>query len=303
VSTEVRRPLAGYTVGITGHRRWEEQAEMLTRRGARVLHGPTMSTTLLDDLDATIDATRRVLAAPVDVVVFSTGIGVRSWFAAAESVGIDDELRSALGEAEVVVRGPKAQSAARAAGLDVAWMAPTEVNAEVIAKLAADGVGGRRIVVQRDGGSPLFAEVVAALRPGELVDVPVYRWSLPDDPAPARRLLDATADRQLDAVTFTCAVAVHHAFEMAGDTAALVAAFESDVLAVAIGPVTAEALRDRGVGRPLEPVRARLGSMVHALAGCLEERATVLRHGPSSVRWQGLGTPRRRWLGDRADPR
>ena len=40
----VRRPLAGYTIGITGHRRWEEQAEMLSRRGARVLHGPTMTT-------------------------------------------------------------------------------------------------------------------------------------------------------------------------------------------------------------------------------------------------------------------
>jgi uroporphyrinogen-III synthase len=286
--SKVRRPLAGYAVGITGHRRWEEQAEMLTRRGARVLHGPTMSTALLDDLDATIDATRRVLAAPVDVVVFSTGIGVRSWFAAAESVGIDDDLRLALREAEVVVRGPKAQSAARAAGLDVSWMAPTEVNAEVLAKLTADGIGGRRVVVQRDGGNPLFADAVAALGPGELVDVPVYRWSLPDDPGPARRLLDAAADRQLDAVTFTCAVAVHHAFEIVADTSALVAAFESDVLAVAVGPVTAEALRDRGVGRLLEPARARLGSMVHALAGCLEDRSTVLRHGPREVRWQGL---------------
>ncbi len=165
MSTEVHRPLAGYTIGMTGHRRWQEQAEMLTRRGARVLHGPTMSTTLLDDLDATIDATRRVLGGPVDVVVFSTGIGVRSWFGAAESVGIDDDLRQTLRRAEVIARGPKAQSAARAAGLDLAWMAPAEVNADVLAKLAADGVRGRRIVVQRDGGGPMFADAVAALGP------------------------------------------------------------------------------------------------------------------------------------------
>jgi uroporphyrinogen-III synthase len=167
-------------------------------------------------------------------------------------------------------------------------MAPTEINAEVLTKLAADGIGGRCVVVQRDGGSPAFADAVAALGPGELVDVPVYRWSLPDDPGPARRLLDAIADGQLDAVTFTCAVAVHHAFEMAADTAALVAAFDADVLAVAVGPVTAEALRDRGVGRLLQPARARLGSMVHALVEWLEDRATVLRHGPWPVRWQGL---------------
>ena len=57
-------------------------------------------------------------------------------------------------QALVVARGPKAQSAARAAGLEVAWTAPTETNAEMLARLTADGIAGRRIVVQRDGGEP-----------------------------------------------------------------------------------------------------------------------------------------------------
>jgi uroporphyrinogen-III synthase len=287
VSSEVRRALAGYTIGITGHRRWEEQAEMLSRRGARVVHGPTMSTMLLDDLHATIDATRDVLAAPVDVVVLTTGIGVRSWFGAADSVGMGDDLKHALGAGEVVARGPKAQSAARAAGLDVAWTAPTETNAEVLDRLTAQGIAGRRIVVQRDGGAPLFADALAALEPRDVVDVPVYRWTLPDDATPAVRLLEAVTDRQLDAVTFTCSYAVQNAFELSRDPAALAAAFE-DVLAVAVGPVTADALRGEGVTRVVEPARARLGSMVHALAGHLEDRASVLRHGGSEVRWQGL---------------
>ena len=77
---------------------------MLSRRGARVVHGPTMATTLLGDLDATIQATRLVMSAPVDMVVFTTGIGVRSWFAAAESLGLDEELRVALSDAHVVAR-------------------------------------------------------------------------------------------------------------------------------------------------------------------------------------------------------
>jgi uroporphyrinogen-III synthase len=65
-------------VGITGHRRSEEQAEILTRRGAKVVHGPTMSTRLLGDSDRTLAATRAVLDRPVDVIVFTTGLGVRS---------------------------------------------------------------------------------------------------------------------------------------------------------------------------------------------------------------------------------
>ena len=36
---------------------------MLSRRGAKVVHGPTMSTTLLGDVDATIAATQAVIEA------------------------------------------------------------------------------------------------------------------------------------------------------------------------------------------------------------------------------------------------
>jgi uroporphyrinogen-III synthase len=287
VSTEVRRPLAGYTIGVTAHRRWEEQAEMLSRHGGRVVHGPTMSTVLLGDVDATIAVTRRVLAAPVDLVVLTTGIGVRSWFEAAESVGIEEELRTVLGRGVVVARGLKALTAARAAGLEVTWTAPSETNEEILAKLSEEGISGRRVVVQGDGGAPLFADALAALGSAEVLDVPVYRWHLPEDPILARRLLDAAVDRQLDAVTFTCSYAVHNAFTLCADRSELVEAFETDVLAVAIGPVTAGALRDHGVGRLVEPPRARLGSMVHALVGRLEQRAAALRHGDVRRRWQG----------------
>ena len=283
----VRRPLAGYTIGITGHRRWEEQAEMLSRRGARVLHGPTMTTELLGDLDATIAATEQLLAQRVDLAILTTGIGVRSWFGAAASVGMEDALRDAFNGVEVVARGPKAQSAARHAGLTVTWTAPTETNDEILARLASVGIADKRVAVQRDGGEPVFADALAALGPREVVDVPIYRWHLPEDVTPAARLLDAVSERQVDAVTFTSSYAVLNAFEIAADPARVAAAFDRDVLAVAVGPVTADSLRQCGVRRVVEPERARLGSMIHALSGCLEERARTLTHATTSRRWQG----------------
>jgi uroporphyrinogen-III synthase len=282
-----RRPLAGFTIGITGHRRWEEQAEMLSRRGARVLHGPTMTTELLGDVDATIAATEALLARPVDLLVLTTGIGVRSWFAAAESIGMDDALRQAFDGADIVARGPKAQSAARHAGLEVTWTAPTETNDEILERLERAGVAGKRVVVQRDGGEPLFADALVRLEPSEVVDIPVYRWHMPEDVGPALRLLDAVADRQVDAVTFTSSYAAHNAFEIASDRERVAAAFDRDVLAVAVGPVTAESLRRCGVRRVIEPERARLGSMIRALSGCLEQRARILTHDSTSRRWQG----------------
>jgi uroporphyrinogen-III synthase len=88
-------------------------------------------------------------------------------------------------------------------------------------------------------------------------------------------------------VTFTCQYAVHNGFELAADESELCRAFASDVLAVAVGPVTAAALRSRGVARVIEPPRSRIGSMVRALTGALVERRTLLTHAGHEVWWQG----------------
>ena len=279
-------PLLGFTVGVTGHRRWEEQAEILTRRGAKVMHGPTMATNLLGDSDQTFAATREVLAGPVDMVVFITGLGIRSWFSACESWGLDDDVRAAFAGATIVVRGPKAASAALAAGLTVGWMAETETNAEVLERLGSTDLSGKRIVVQRDGGAALVADEIRAMG-ADVVDVPVYEWTTPDDASAARRLLDAATAGRLDAVTFTCSYAVRSAFDLAPDPDGLRAAFAGRVRAVAVGPVTAATLREHGIDRIVEPRRARLGSMMHALTTELETMTTSLRLEGSAVRWQG----------------
>lgn len=278
--------LTGFTIGITGHRRWDEQAEMLARRGAQVVHGPVMHTSLLHDSDATLRATAEVLRTPPDLVVLTTGIGTRSWFAAAESAGLDGGLRAVGGGATVVARGPKARSAAIGAGLEVDWQAADETSAEVLRHLGAQGVAGRRVAVQRDGGDPRLADGLRRLG-AEVVDVPVYRWDLPDNTAPALRLIDAAGDGRLDAVTFTCAYAVDSTFALAPDPGALRAALAGPVHAVAVGPVCASALRRHGVERVVQPRRARLGAMVQALVRVLEARHVQLHHAGRVRRWQG----------------
>ncbi|MFL6204052.1 MAG: uroporphyrinogen-III synthase [Acidimicrobiales bacterium] len=279
--------LSGCTIGVTGDRRWQEQAEMLARRGATVVHGPVMRTGLLHDAGETLDATRRALCARADVIVLSTGIGTRSWLGVAESHGLDGAVRAWAADALVWSRGPKARSAAIASGIEVHWQAVTETSAEVVAELAARGVAGKRVVVQRDGSSaPRLAESIAALG-ADTVDVPVYRWDPPEDAGPGIRLLEATAARRVHAVTFTCAYAVDRAFDLAPDPDALRAALDGPVAAAAVGPVCARALRAHGVTTVVQPGRARLGAMVQALVTALSARHRVLSADGPELRWQG----------------
>src|SRR6187431_3158217 len=104
----LERPLDGFVVGVTADRRAEEQSEMLRRRGARVLRAPVIRTLPLATDEGIRSATEALVAQPPAFVVANTGIGVRTWFGAAESWGVGEALREALMTARVLARGPKA---------------------------------------------------------------------------------------------------------------------------------------------------------------------------------------------------
>lgn len=283
-------PLEGFAVGMTADRRAEEQGELLRRRGAKVLHGPAIRTIPLADDERLAAATSSLLDAPPDVVVLLTGLGTRGWFAAAEGLGVDDALRRALRSARLLARGPKAAGAAVAAGLDVSWQAPTETSAEVLEHLRAGGVTGLRVAVQRDGGAiAVLAEELTALG-ADVVDVPVYRWTTPDDPEPALRLVEAACDRRLDALTFTSSPAVENLLSLASEAGlgpAFRASLDSNVAVACVGPVCAATAARAGITGIVQPRRARLGAMVQALVRSFEDRSLSFPLGGVDVRLQG----------------
>lgn len=282
-------PLAGYTVGVTAARRADELGALLERRGALVQYGPAIRIIpLVDDTDL-LQATKCLLVQPVDVVVATTGIGFRGWIEAAEGWGLGDELRTALGAAAVLTRGPKAKGAVRAAGLVEQWAPASEASAELLEYLLESGVDGKRIAVQLHG-EPLRDFVDALRRAGaEVVEIPVYRWTAPADPAPLERLLDAVLAGQVDALTFTSAPAAASVLRAAADGDRLDALLEMlrcRVLVVCVGPITAAPLARVGVP-VIQPERARIGALVRELAVALPARAVRLRVGAKTLELRG----------------
>ena len=108
--------------------------------------------------------------------------------------------------------------------------------------------------------------------------VTVYRVEGATDPAPMFRLVDLIAERKLDAVTFTSAPAVAALMEMAGAVGRrdeVVAAFQADVVAACVGPVTAAAFELWGVPT-IQPERSRLAAMVKLMESELPLRRSGL---------------------------
>jgi uroporphyrinogen-III synthase len=268
-------PLAGRCVGITADRRWRNQADLLENLGADVLHGPTLRTVDLSRDEALRKATLALIDGPPDFVVGSTGMGMTMWLEAADAWGLGEALRDALRRSRVVTRGAKATSAMRRQGFEVTWQAPSETMDEVVGFLTAEGIGGARVALQLfdPGGHPSTAALADRCR--ELVEVPVYRWLMPDDPGPAERLIDGMCAGTVDAVTFTSQPAVHHLFRIAegvGRADALRAACNDALLPVCVGPVCADAALAEGITRPQWPDPPRLAAMVRLVASALATR-------------------------------
>lgn len=262
------KPLAGFTVGVTADRRREEQAELLRRRGANVVFGAAIHAMPLPDAEA-LAATRLLLAEPPDILVATTGVGVRMWFALAEAAGLDDGLRRALSAAEIFARGPKARGALEQLGLRPARTEPTELLEGLTAHLLTDDLAGHHVAVQLDGGvgrRSLLDGLEGAGARVTTVSVYACQASVGDHAVAA--LARQAARSRLSAVTFTSPPAVDAFFAAAAEAGladGVRAALNGPVVATAVGPFTAETVRKHGVVDPCFPEAGRLGLMIRAL--------------------------------------
>ncbi|MFN0030252.1 MAG: uroporphyrinogen-III synthase [Acidimicrobiales bacterium] len=282
-------PLRGFTVGITADRRWDEQAELLRRRGASVLHGPSIRTLPLGPGPDLRLVTEELIAQPPDILLANTGIGIRSWFAAADSWGLGEALQQALRGSAIYARGPKASAEVHRAGLDVAGRAPSERLEELVAMLPLEQLAGARVAFQRHGDDAPDTITTLVAAGAQILEVPVYRWILPDDPKPALRLGEAIIAGGVHALTFTAAPAVRNFFALLDEEGlgdAVRARARGELVVACVGPVCAAAAEAEGLGDLVIPDRFRLGPLVRAVGAALVQREirTTLHGQPVVVR-------------------
>jgi uroporphyrinogen-III synthase len=266
--------LAGFTVGITADRRGEDQAVMFRRLGADVILGPTMRTLSVPESDELRRRTEEIISAPPDYLIANTGLGIRTWFAHAAQLGLDEQLRTALGHARIAARGPKASGGVSMAGMSVWWRSPSEQLADVTQHLISEGIEGRRVVFQLHGDDRQDVTKKLQAAGAEVLELSVYRWTKPEGGplAGAHRLIEMCCQEQIDAVTFTAGPQVRNMMELAdsaGRAEALLAALNGKVLVGCIGPVCADVAREEGIVDPLVPANWRLGSLVKAVTAAL----------------------------------
>ena len=266
--------LEGFRIGVTSDRRSSDLIDAFERRGARVVHAPTLRIAHSQQDGPLLEDTRTMIAARPDLLLATTGYGVRRWFEVAEADGIGSELTDALADTTILVRGPKARGGIRATGLNDSGMSDSETTASLVDKVLAEYPPGLVIGIQVHGATDeVQLDRLRAVHERVLVVAP-YRWiAMDDSDERVYKLVEAICSRQLDCVTFTSAPAVHALFTAAEGMDVypeLIAALQTQVCAAAVGPVTSAPLIAAGIA-PIQPTRFRMGALIRLVCEHLEQ--------------------------------
>ncbi len=260
--------LKGCVIVVAADRRSADLAVALERRGAVVHCAPALSIVSVMDDEQLIARTRDLIADPPDVVVVTTGVGLRGWMEAVDRSDLHGSLTTALSRARFVARGPKAHGAIQQAGFTADWVAESETSAEVAEHLIADGPAGLRIAVQHHGAGADDLDEQLTRHGAQVVPLTVYRWGPPPDPELVRRSVLLTAAGGVDAVLFTSAPGAREWARIAESEGALdrirERAHNGRLLLAVVGPITAAPLADAGLPTRLA-ARGRLGSLVRTV--------------------------------------
>lgn len=261
-------------------RRALEAAKLIRSYGGEPLSAPAMREIPLESDAPALEFAQALMAGAFDLVIFTTGVGVRALVKTVSEHLDRENFLAALRSVHIAARGPKSSSALRELGVPPTVIAPEPFTWRVLVDSLQAHFGtslaAMRIAVQEYGiSNPEMLAALARITPS-VTRVLAYQWALPDDIEPLREAIDALTHGRVDVALFMNAGQAAHLFLIAqrmGASDALYAALRSTVVA-SIGPSTTEGLSLHRLDPDFEPSQSKMGIFVREVA---EHAGTLLQ--------------------------
>jgi len=265
--------LAGKRIVITRSAAQSEAlARVLSERGAIPVVLPLVAFAAPEDfapLDAAIVGIHRF-----DWIIFTSAQAVRA------VVKRTEELKRSLIYAGSKLRiasvGPVTAAAARQAGLPVDYVAETHTGAALAEELGRRLCEAKVFLPRSDRANPDLPRTLKR-HGAQVTEVIAYRTLRPTDLE--QRNLGQIAEGTADAILFFSPSAVQHFAELFGGEQ--LRALQAKLAITAVGPVTANALREAGVGRTVVAGDTTAAAVVEALE---EHFAGTVKQGPAGAK-------------------
>jgi len=258
--------LKGMRVALFETRFSDEFANLVRKQGAEPLVGPSLVEAPLDlgpEVQTFLDALR---AGRVDGLLVLTGVGNRKLVQLVAARMSVDEFAEHLRGTLVAARGPKAVRALREIGVTPQVTAPEPHTWQALlsALEAHTTLAQKRLALQQYGVPHEQLTKALEQRGAQVMQVPVYRWQLPDDLGPLERVIEAICAGAVEVVLFSAAPQAGSLLEVAermGREADLRRALRRCALG-SVGPSCTEGLRNLELEPDFEPAHSKMGHLV-----------------------------------------
>ena len=270
MNTMAHSGFKGLTVASFESRMAAEMTRLIERQGGTPLVTPALRELPLEDNSAALRFGDQLLAKGLDVLILMTGVGTTTLFEILHHRFPKDAIALALNDTVLVARGPKPVAALKALGFQPTLTVP-EPNtwADVVSTLdASRSVGGLRVAIQEYGQANTDLREALRQRGADVVSVPVYRWALPEDTAPLKRVLREILAGHVQAILVTNAAQIDHVMQVLEEEG-LSAPFKEackKLVVGSIGPTASDRLRSHGLPVDLEPAHGKMGILVKETA-------------------------------------
>ncbi|WP_027415978.1 uroporphyrinogen-III synthase [Aneurinibacillus terranovensis] len=259
--------LAGKRIVIAGSRKTEEMSTLIEKQGGIPIHRPLQGTVFLAEKEIESEL-RHFVEDGADWSIFTTGIGIETLLDFAEKLGIRTSFMNVIQQAKVAARGYKTHAALKKLGIAPVAVDDDGTTRGLTRALQSFDFAGQRVMVQLHGETAPALVRFLEERGASITLLLPYRHIAPETEV-VETLCHELAEGSVDAVCFTTAVQVRSLFNHAkesGYLARVKTAFEQNVLAVSVGKVTSEALKEEGIERVLSPENERMGAMIIELS-------------------------------------
>lgn len=262
-------PLKGRVIAITRPAgQAEEAGELIRSKGGVPYYIPAIKIKGLSNPEPIKKFIAELCAGKVDYVILMSTNGVKYLFSAADEVKQTTQLQEGLRKSCVIAVGPKTAEAMKEYFVRVDMVPPKYSSEGLLEALKNRDINGKVIRIPRtSNASPILTDQLRA-RGANVEELHVYESGLPIDEALKTKFFDDLTGGRIDAILFGSGLSAKNIFRMLTEKSSMDALrriLSKKVTVVAIGPTTAESLKELGVEVDVTPVDYLFDNALDAL--------------------------------------
>ncbi|MED3687526.1 uroporphyrinogen-III synthase [Peribacillus butanolivorans] len=253
--------LNGRTIALLGARKTEDISKIVHNLGGVPLVRPAQGTVFLDDSHLEEDVTR-LIAGEFDWIILTTGVGTELLYKTAVKMEAEARFIEALQSMKIAARGYKTANMLKKLGLQPLIRDDDGSTAGLVRNLDGHLFGDVKVALQLHGDpAPLLMNWLDEQKVEHKEILPYEH--IPPEAETMQQLIEEILGGKIDSVVFTSAPQPRNLMKFAREQGVedkIIDWFKSDVIALAVGKVTAQVVIDEGIKRVIYPEDQRMGS-------------------------------------------